>query len=130
MNVREKWDRLIDAYQAMSDFTRPHCGQCRVPHGCCEASSCLIASMHIKETFKYDTGLPRGLQVQGKHTFLEKDEKGNVSCALPPFLRPSCTAHHCDLSVGYSDKFDMETYFNLRDTISDLYFDLNPDEGF
>lgn len=119
-----KLEKLIDLYQKMSDMTASECKQCRVPHSCCSPEYCDLATERAKELGVELT--PTG------HERLPYMVDG-VGCTVPPYLRPSCTMHTCDISGLGFKRSDLtgkwtDDYFDLRDQINSLEYEMRKDK--
>jgi hypothetical protein len=110
--------KVIDLFEEMYQLTRPFCGECRVALSCCDALYCAQAEENLGEY---------GIVLE--HTdhptlpFMGKD-----GCIVPPFARPLCTFHVCDMNAfGFlrtkDRKVDVQAtdrYFEIRDKIEKI----------
>lgn len=121
--------QLQTLYKKMADMTKPECAKvCRVPFSCCSPDYCEMAEQFAKE--KYDIKLPRvplndRPDRQGDLQFMSK-----TGCTVPPYLRPLCTLHTCEISrlgfkTGEGGAVWTRVYFSLRNLINKLEFKLN-----
>jgi hypothetical protein len=112
--------QLVILYQKLADLTAPECGQCRTPYSCCSLEYCEAAETYAAEEFDIALTLettpnPKGLLFLG--------EKG---CTVPPYLRPTCTMHTCDInSLGFkrNDPAWTKNYLKLRESIEAAQWD-------
>lgn len=100
-------------YQQMSDLTKPKCGQCNIPHGCCGHEHCEETKAYAKEEYGVS------LESTGHPTL---PFMGTNGCVVEPYLRPICSVHVCEkwymTNLEFSDK-----YFSLRDQLSEAEFE-------
>lgn len=102
-------EEVIAAFEAMYQHTKGECGNCRIPHSCCDELYCEMAKVYAKEYWDVElqpTDNPR-LPFMGPQ-----------GCTVPPHLRPICTVHTCDIgSYGYKpgDPEWTVRYFELRE---------------
>jgi hypothetical protein len=108
--VSTKLERL---YQEIADLTKPKCGECRVPHYCCNAEQCEATARYAAET-----GVMLTRTDHPKLPFLGED--GN--CTVAPHLRPICAVHVCENHIWSSVEFH-DRYFALRDAICEAEFE-------
>jgi hypothetical protein len=110
-------DELKQAYREMADLTNPACKGCMIPFSCCHETYCNTTIEYAKT--RYGIDLPH--DPTAKLPLL-----GPSGCTAEPYLRPMCTVHTCDvLTWGHGDTREWtETYFDLRDRISRMEFEL------
>jgi hypothetical protein len=115
-------------YKEMYELTEPECSKsCRIPRSCCYPQACEMATDRAAEFGV--TLVPTGHRI----TYM-----GENGCVVPPYLRPLCTLHTCDISgLGFKrddpDGSWTAHYFNLREQIdqleAELYINfLNPEK--
>ena len=102
-------EELKKLYEEIAALTKPKCGQCRVPHYCCNEYQCEETARHAAErgVMLKRTGHP-------KLPFL-----GEEGCVVPPHLRPICAIHVCENHI-WGDPVFHDRYFELRDKICEL----------
>lgn len=106
---------LEDSYQKLGDLTFDHCKRtCKNLGSCCSTEYCLLAISRAEEfgveLKPADKNIP--LLIDGK-------------CIAPPYLRPLCTMHSCDISSVAEFKNEpqlTEQYFDLRSLIDELEY--------
>jgi hypothetical protein len=110
---------LISLFDEMAKLTEPECAACAVASRhqfrCCAFEYCAMAEELAKEF---------GVQVQKQAVVDTLPYMGPQGCVMPPYLRPLCTMHTCDInSLGFKthgagtqkDKSDWtKAYFALR----------------
>ena len=110
--------RLILLYQKLADHTLPECKHtCQVPLSCCSPEYCDMAIRCAKEDWHID--LPTTDHVR-------LPLMGENGCTAPPYLRPWCTLHTCQVnSFGFKpgDEAWTKKYFDLRDEIEELEYE-------
>jgi len=111
--MKNKLLQLIQAYQEMADFTLADCRDyCKTAYSCCSAEYCKFTVDYAFEKYNIKL-LPAS---NGPIPFI-----GPQGCVVPPYLRPVCTVHHCDInSVGFKKNCIewTEKYYELRERIS------------
>lgn len=122
-------EQLIEVYRQMYELTKPECDcSCPIPHSCCSPEYCEMAEKIALEHW--------GVDISSKRTNHPRlPFMSETGCVVEPHLRPLCTLHTCDInSFGFKmhPNFDPEwdkKYFDLRDQIDDLEFDLHDGVG-
>ena len=97
--------QLVQLYREIADLTKPKCGQCRVPHYCCNDYQCEMIAHYAAEM-----GVTLTRTGHPKLPFMGED-----GCVVAPHLRPICSVHVCENHL-WDVKFS-EKYFKLRDAI-------------
>ena len=102
---------LIQLFQEMHELTLPKCGECRVPHSCCDKFACSMTREIAKDL--WNVNLP--FDDEKDIPYLNPDG----SCQVAPHLRPHCTYHTCAINgLGTSGDLDWDRkYFDLREKI-------------
>jgi len=101
--------KLKALYEEIAALTKPKCGQCRVPHGCCNKHQC-----ELTERYAAEMGVMLQRTDHPDLPFLGKD-----GCVVPPHHRPICSVHVCENHIWSSEEFH-DKYFQLRDAICQL----------
>lgn len=108
-------NQLEQTYEEIANLTLKHChSTCRKLGACCEAAYCEAAIYHAKER---GIILPR---TENQRLPLLTAEN---TCSAPPYLRPMCALHSCDISsLGFfkNDQGLTRKYFQLREIINEL----------
>lgn len=118
-------EKLKNLYQQLSELTNPMCGKCAHSYGCCSKEYCELVEDRAKEL---------GVTIPEK-TNNPIPYMGGNGCVVPPYLRPICTMHTCDInSLGFvrdysstglkPDKEKTTEYFRLRKEIEELELQL------
>lgn len=106
-------DDLIEAYDVLSDLTRPMCDACPTPqeHRCCYREACQMAQM-VAEGLWGERLEPDGDQLP----YLTAGK----GCSAAPHLRPHCTAYVCPEALAQACPEDQQEYADLRAYIARL----------
>lgn len=110
-------NELKQLYSEIAALTKPKCGQCRVPYGCCKPDACMMIEAFAKED---------GIELPPKTDHPELPYMGPDGCILEPYQRPLCAIHVCEnhlWNLDFSTK-----YFHLRARISEKEFELEDGE--
>jgi hypothetical protein len=115
-----KEEQLIELMQQMADLTLPECKHtCALPLSCCSPEYCRMAIQYARDQW--------GIELQPTdHDRLPL--MGAKGCVAAPHLRPLCTLHTCQInSLGCKPNDPQWTsrYFDLRDQIEELMYELN-----
>ncbi len=103
-------------YEEIAELTRPKClGECPEPGRCCTPAYCDLAELRAKE---YGRAFP----YQGHPTLKFLGEQG---CVVPPYLRPLCAVHVCEIHLLNGDAYS-EEYFEIREEVCELEEELGP----
>ena len=105
-------EELKKLYKEIAELTKPKCGQCRIPHYCCQPEHCEATARYAAEM-----GVMLNRTDHPKLPFL-----GPEGCVVEPHLRPICAVHVCEnhlWNVEFSEK-----YFALRNAICELECDI------
>lgn len=131
MNKINLLETIKAAYQEMYELTNPECANCRTPYSCCTLEfGCNLAIMWAKEEYGID------LIKEYKTDHPKLPFMGENNCVVPPYLRPNCTLHTCDMSslgyrkvrdpkTGFKESVDLEwtdKYSRLRNRINELEY--------
>lgn len=104
-----KLQKLIDTYQEIADVTKPKCGNCVVANSCCAPEFCDHAE---KVAGQHGVKLER----TGHKTLKFMGPNG---CTVPPYLRPICSMHVCEMHYARDAEF-AEKYFELRSSVDEM----------
>jgi hypothetical protein len=102
---------LVQLYAEMAALTKPKCGECRVPHQCCNPEQCEFTAR-----LAADSGVMLNRTSHPRLPFMGED-----GCVVAPHLRPICSVHVCEnhlWDLGFSEK-----YFKLRDAICEAEYE-------
>ena len=99
--------KLKTLYEQMVNLTKPKCGKCNVPHGCCSREHYEEVKSYAKK--EYDILLEPTI-----HPTLPF--MGTNGCIVEPYLRPICSVHVCEKWYMTDLEF-REKYFDLREQI-------------
>jgi len=103
----------IETFQAIADLTLEYCRKhCRNLGSCCEPAYCEMAKEYAAEQ-----GVV--LEETGREIFFLREDG---QCVVPPYLRPMCSLHQCDINGLGVFKHDFgltEKYFGLREALEE-----------
>jgi len=103
--------KLIKLFQEMYELTEPECRlTCRCPQSCCSPEYCEMAA---------EEAAREGIYLE-RHCHPTLPFMGLKGCTVPPYLRPLCTLHTCDINgFGFkrNDPVWTNKYFTLREKI-------------
>lgn len=129
-SIRDRFNKLCirlnleHYYQKLYELTEPECQSCKVQYSCCAPEYCAIAKQYAEEIFDIQLA-----SVDENATLPFMSESG---CIVPPYLRPMCTAHTCQMnSLGYRNRGDgldqewTQKYNDIRDDITLLEAEIN-----
>ena len=103
-------ERLKRKYAEIAEFTRPKClGECPEPGACCRRPYCLLAGARAAEF-----GMNPATQAHAELPFMGAD-----GCVLPPYLRPLCAVHVCEVHLLGESSY-AKAYFAMREEVCAL----------
>lgn len=109
--------KVIPIYQQIADLTFNHCkSTCKVLGSCCSTEYCNLAMQGVWE--EHGIKLIR----LREHPYLPLMTRSGA-CSIPPFLRPLCALHSCDicsLGVFKGDEVLTRRYFRLRKRLDEI----------
>jgi hypothetical protein len=125
---RRRKRRLVVLYQNVADLTKD---QCRISGSTCKAEVPCCRAVHCEEAIRYAAAYWNVTLVPTGHDSLPL--MGGTGCVAAPHLRPICSIHHCEISsVGVfvaAPPYVTDRYFELRDQIEDLDYEVLEDAG-